>query len=312
MVTSEHLFYACLRLHDQRHCALHRNLPVTAETVWSHLKQNPPSETSEDFSGVQLGDSGKVALERAVSEAAQRGCSVTGTDSLMRALLSETEGPVRSLLDASQTAGLFRVMEVRSCDDAPNQSAAPNMKIYVYICCFIFFALSSQGAEFDLGTHGTLSVTVPDGWSVNGKAANRPDGTSIGYAFAIKPRSDANAKCLLTFAYTTNGAPNKEVIHKEVLRTCEEFVSESVEKTKNLRDFSLEQGYGAYCLFTDASLVGKKAKPGDYKVMGSGVVQPADNMLGVVSLFADEADGEELKAMIKIIDSLKVKPKDAK
>jgi hypothetical protein len=35
-------------------------------------------------------------------------------------------------------------------------------------------------------------------------------------------------------------------------------------------------------------------------------------MLGVVSLFADEADGEELKAMIKIIDSLKVKPKDAK
>jgi hypothetical protein len=29
---------------------------------------------------------------------------VTGTDSLMRALLSETEGPVRSLLDSSQTA----------------------------------------------------------------------------------------------------------------------------------------------------------------------------------------------------------------
>ena len=186
------------------------------------------------------------------------------------------------------------------------------MKICVYICCFIFFTLASQGAEFDLGTHGTLSVTVPDGWRVNGKAAIRPDGTSIGYAFAIKPRSDANAKCLLTFAYTTNGAPNKEVIRKEVLRTCEELVSESVEKKKNLRDFSLEQGYGAYCLFTDASLVGKKAKPGDYKVMGSGVVQPADNMLGVVSLFADEADGEELKAMIKIIDSLKVKPKDAK
>jgi len=71
---------------------------------------------------------------------------------------------------------------------------------------------------------------------------------------------------LLTFAYTTNGAPNKEVIRKEVLRTCEEFVSESVEKKKNLRDFSLEKGYGAYCLFTDASLVGKKAKPGDYKI----------------------------------------------
>jgi hypothetical protein len=65
-------------------------------------------------------------------------------------------------------------------------------------------------------------------------------------------------------------------------------------------------------LFTDASLVGKKPKPGDYKVMGSGEIQPADNVVGVVSLFADEADGAELKAMIKIIDSLKVNLKDAK
>ena len=186
------------------------------------------------------------------------------------------------------------------------------MKIHIYICYILLSVLASQGAEFDLGTHGTLSFSVPDDWSVNSEAANRPDGTPIGYAFAIKPRSNANAKCLLTLAYTTNGVPNKEVIRKEVLRTCEEFVSESVEKKKNLRDFSLEKGYGAYCLFTDASLVDKKAKPGDYKVMGSGVVQPADNMLGVVSLFADEADGEELKAMIKIIDSIKVKLKDAK
>ena len=155
-------------------------------------------------------------------------------------------------------------------------------------------------------------MTVPDDWSINGKVVNRSDGTPIGYAFAIKPRSDANAKCLLTFAHTTNGPPNKEVIHKEVLRICEEFVSESVEKKKNLKDFSLEKGYGAYCLFTDASLVGKQVKLGDYKVMGSGEVQPADNLLGVVSLFADDADGIELKAMIKIINSLKVKPRDAK
>lgn len=186
------------------------------------------------------------------------------------------------------------------------------MKINVYICCIILSVLASHGAEFDLGTHGTLSVTIPDDWSANGKAVDRPDGTPIGYAFAFKPRNNANAKCLLTFAYATNGAPNKEVIRKEVLRICEEFVEQSVEKKKNLREFSLEKGYGAYCLFTDSSLVGKNVKPGNYKVMGSGQVQPGDNMLGVVSLFADEADGKEIKAMVTIINSLKVKPKDAK
>jgi hypothetical protein len=172
--------------------------------------------------------------------------------------------------------------------------------------------LSSEAAEFDLGTHGTLSVSVPEDWRIDGKAVNRPDGTPIGYVFAIRPRSDAIAKCLLTFAYTTNGAPNKEIIHKEVLLSTEQFVSESVEKKQNLKDFSLGTGFGSYCLFTDASLVGKKVKPGDYKVMGSGQVQPTDNVIGVVSLFADEADGVEMKAMLKIINSLKVKASDAK
>jgi ATP-dependent Clp protease ATP-binding subunit ClpA len=101
VLTSEHLFYACLRLNDQRHWELCRNLPVTAATVWSHLKENPPSEAGEDFSGVRLGASAKAALERAEVEAAQRGHSATGTDGLMRALLAESDGPVRSLLAAA-------------------------------------------------------------------------------------------------------------------------------------------------------------------------------------------------------------------
>lgn len=75
------------------------------------------------------------------------------------------------------------------------------------------------------------------------------------------------------------GVPDKEVIRKEVLRICEQFVSGSVEKKTNMKDSSLETSDGAYCLFTNASWVGKKPKPGDYKVMGSGEVQPGDNML---------------------------------
>jgi hypothetical protein len=95
-----------------------------------------------------------------------------------------------------------------------------------------------------------------------------------------------------------------------VLRNGEQFVSESVEKKKNLKDFSLERGYGAYCVFTDAALVGKKAKPGQYKAMGSGQLQPSEDIVGVVSLFADDAESEEFVAMVSIINSLKVTPKD--
>src|SRR5258707_15234974 len=101
VLTSEHLLYACLRLHDQRHWSLCRDLPVTAENVWSHLQQNQPLvEASEDFYGVSIRVSSKVGLEGAESEAAHRGHSYTGTERLIISLLSESEGPVRSLLDA--------------------------------------------------------------------------------------------------------------------------------------------------------------------------------------------------------------------
>jgi hypothetical protein len=186
------------------------------------------------------------------------------------------------------------------------------VKIVACLCCLIFSVLAGHGAEFDLGAHGTLSITVPEGWNIHGRPLPGPGGNPRGYTFAIKPRSDANAKCMLSFFYVTNGAPNKEAIRKDVLRIGETYVEGSVEKKENLSEFSLEKGYGAYCLFTDVSLVGKKPSPEDYKVMGSGEVQPGDNMVGAVSLLADEADGPEFKAMVKIINSLKIKPKDAK
>jgi hypothetical protein len=165
--------------------------------------------------------------------------------------------------------------------------------------------LSSFGADFDLGTHGVLSVVVPDGWT----ARVEPPGKG-GYALSFQPADGSNVKCLLTFLYGANRKPDKAVIRAAVLRICEQFVSQSVEKKADLKDFSLEKGFGAYCVFTDASLVGKEVKPGEYKVMGSGQIQPNEDMLGVVSLFADDAAGQEFKVMVKIINSLKVTQRD--
>jgi len=81
------------------------DLPVTAEVVWSHLKESPPwNESSEEFYSVQLGASAKAALERAEIEAVKHRHWGTGTNALMRALLAESDGPVRSLLNAAGCA----------------------------------------------------------------------------------------------------------------------------------------------------------------------------------------------------------------
>ena len=56
--------------------------------------------------------------------------------------------------------------------------------------------------------------------------------------------------------------------------------------------------------------MGKPSKKDDYMVMGSGKIQLSEEVVGVVSLFADDVDGPEFKTMLAIINSveLKVKP----
>jgi hypothetical protein len=175
-------------------------------------------------------------------------------------------------------------------------------------------AFAAHGAEFDLGARGVLTMQVPEGWSANSQEISRPgaDGSTIAFATSFKPPEGANAKCSITFLYVTNRPPDKATIRVDVLRMGERYASGSVEKKKVLRDFSLEQGYGAYSVFTDASLVGKKTRAGQYRVIGVGEVQPSENLLGALSLFADDAEGKEFKAMLGMVNSMKVTPKAAK
>ena len=93
------------------------------------------------------------------------------------------------------------------------------------------------------------------------------------------------------------------------MRATEGFVEQSVEMKANLKDFAIKQGFGAYCTFTDASLVGKEIKKDDYKMMGAGQIQFSDEVPGVVSIFAEAADGPEFKSMVGIINSRELKPK---
>jgi ATP-dependent Clp protease ATP-binding subunit ClpA len=100
MVTSEHLLYACLRLHDQKNWAIARELPVSAASVWRHLRDSDaPSEECVLFHSVHLARSAQRALDAAEATLTPSAGRPVGTRALMAALLSEKNGPVRSLLD---------------------------------------------------------------------------------------------------------------------------------------------------------------------------------------------------------------------
>jgi hypothetical protein len=183
------------------------------------------------------------------------------------------------------------------------------MKIIAWFAAVLLSVLTARATDFDLDTHGTLSITVPDSWTAKGKPVSDKNGASAAYSVELAPTNNANARGLLMVVFGARGMMDKEAIQKLVLRVGEQWVNGSVEKKVTLREFSVKQGYGAYCVFTDASLVGKPPKPGEYKVMGSGALRIGNHLLTSVTLYADDANGAEFKALLNMVNGMVVKPK---
>ena len=171
----------------------------------------------------------------------------------------------------------------------------------------LLIAPSIYAIDFDLKSRGILTIQVPEKWVVSPV----DDGKHTDYTLALKPSNDANAKCLVTFVYIDKTELNPEKIREKAREAGEHFVADSVEKKVVLKDFSLKQGYGAYCVLTDASMAGKPTNSGEYKVMGCGIFQLSDRLFGAVTLLADDAKGIEFETMLRAVNSMKLKAKGA-
>jgi hypothetical protein len=128
-----------------------------------------------------------------------------------------------------------------------------------------------------------------------------------GYAVTLSAPAGANAKGVLTLVYPESPEPlSKERVQSEVLAACDQFVAESVEKAKVLREFDVPGAYGVYCVFTDASLVGKPAQRDLYKAVAVGEVHLSDEVTLTTSLLFDDEKGPEFKAMLGAVSSAAV------
>ncbi len=150
----------------------------------------------------------------------------------------------------------------------------------------------------DLGSHGSLSLSVPSGWKLSSHKEE-----DSGYALTLSPPASENAKCLLNITFVPEPKPvAKESVDEQVLSVCDQFVDQSVEKKKVLREFGLSGGaYGSYCVFTDASMVGQPSKHDEFKVIGIGIIHFRDDVMAAVSIAADQEDGGDFSAMLSAV-----------
>ena len=173
------------------------------------------------------------------------------------------------------------------------------MKRGLLLCALLALAPVSRAETVDLGTHGKFSVTVPEGWKCSVQKMEE-----TGYAVTLSPPGTANASCLLTLVYVDNPEPlSKDRVQGQVLSACDQFVDQSVEKKKTLQEFTIPGAYGVYCLFTDASMVGKPAQKDMFKAVALGEVFLAEDVTMSVSMLFDDANGPEYRAMLAAVSS---------
>ncbi|HXN34726.1 MAG TPA: hypothetical protein VN877_01050 [Opitutaceae bacterium] len=170
------------------------------------------------------------------------------------------------------------------------------------LCALLALPALAGAQTLDLGTHGKFSMSVPKDWTYS---AQKMEGA--GYAITLSAPGAANAKCVLSLVYVETPEPlSRERVQAEVLSACDQFVDASLEKKKVLREFSVPGSYGVYCLFTDASMVGKPAAPDQFKVVALGEVHLSDEITMSASMLFDDEKGPEFQAMLGAISSCSV------
>jgi len=173
------------------------------------------------------------------------------------------------------------------------------MKRFIPLLALLLAPVTAPAATADLGPHGSLAVAVPKDWTLSSQKEE-----DSGFILVISPPAEVNAKLVMNVVFPIDRQPlSKEAIQQEATAAGEQFVEESVEKKTVLRDFTLPAGYGAYCVLTDASKVGKPKEKDSFKMVGTGVIWFSEDVKAGVTMLADDANGPDFAALLAAVSS---------
>ncbi|HZZ18825.1 MAG TPA: hypothetical protein VFE25_05625 [Opitutaceae bacterium] len=179
------------------------------------------------------------------------------------------------------------------------------MKCLTLLAALVFTAAVARSETFDVGVRGSYSVTPPKGWT----ASAQPEEDS-GLAVTLTAPAGVNASAIVNLTFVPKEeAVSKDQLKEAVLALGDKFADQSVEKKKTLREFSVSQGYGYYCVFTDASMVGQPSKKDSFKVVAVGIVHMNDDLLATIGLSFDDEKGPEFAALLSTLSSASFTPR---
>ncbi|GAA5146176.1 hypothetical protein GCM10023213_38830 [Prosthecobacter algae] len=168
------------------------------------------------------------------------------------------------------------------------------------VTSLLAFTIPSLAETVDLGHYGQVKLAVPGGWGMQSQKVG-----DIGVNLTVRPKSDANAACKVTIAFTNQ---KEEVSAEEQQKRFEKmaaiFAQSSVEQKIEVQKIRLKSGVGFYACFTDPNLVGKPPEPRNYKVLAPAMIVLSKDVLISVTLFTDDKTSQEFTDLVKMLESV--------
>jgi hypothetical protein len=176
------------------------------------------------------------------------------------------------------------------------------MKKLLLLLCLTAAGLFAQPATMDLGSRGSLTLYFPGKWTFSDTAMNGQ------VTLTVAPTGDVNASATIVVSFPEQDRYNTKPRLKLRVEAEQLHMAEgSVEGKAIAKEFSLTNGFGFYCSFTDPELRGKPPEKGNYKVMSVGKIRLAPDLMVDVALSADSFRDEPYQQLLGAIEGMEYK-----
>lgn len=162
--------------------------------------------------------------------------------------------------------------------------------------------------KFALPNLGTVRLVVPAGWLVGNLTAAKEKDLPVQHTLSLFSPVDPNQHWKLTFFASETKYSTLEEIKELAARAQQPAAAGSVEGNTDLKEITLKRGVGCQATYTDASLAGKPVEIGNAKVISSGFLAPQSDILGSITIFADDAKDPEFQAAVKALETIEFAP----
>lgn len=162
----------------------------------------------------------------------------------------------------------------------------------------------SEPQEFEMGVMGRLRFVVPAAWQLGNHCVTTGIGTAEQHSLALFSPTDPNKTWKMTFFSSSMRYKTQKDIEATAQNVQQSAAAHSVEGAAKMQEIKLKQGVGCQAVFTDAALAEKPVEPGNAKVICSGLVAPQPDVLGTVTISADDAKDADFLAAIQALGSI--------